>query len=96
MNRESIQEDRVFGTEAAMNQFSCLVFNLTTRVYERKELSTVMEEGLKITQQKIRAELAETETPSQQEEDYDDLLKFYGTDQENECVILMPIPELEQ
>lgn len=46
----SVADDLYFGTEAAMDQHSCLVFNLTSRVYERKELENIMEDGLKITQ----------------------------------------------
>ena len=40
--------------------------------------------------------MTEQEVLSQDDDDYDDLLKFYGTDKEQECVILMPIPSPEE
>jgi hypothetical protein len=50
MNRESVMTaDRYFGTEIAMDSKSCLVFNLTQKVYERKDFQTIIEDGLKVT-----------------------------------------------
>jgi hypothetical protein len=50
MNRETaMTADRYFGTEIAMDTRSCLVFNLSQRVYERKDFQKIIEEGLVIT-----------------------------------------------
>jgi hypothetical protein len=42
-------EDKFFGTTVAMDEKSCLVFNLTQKTYERKTLHAVMQEGLRVT-----------------------------------------------
>lgn len=50
MNRETVMTaDRYFGTDIAMDSRSCLEFNLSSRVYERKDFKTILEEGLIIT-----------------------------------------------
>lgn len=97
MNRVSIiTEDKFFGTTVAMDKKSCLVFNLTQKTYERKTLYAVMQEGLRVTQNKLKVEIEQEDISRYNEDDdHQDLLKFYGTDNDEECAILMPVPNTE-